>query len=223
MTLAPSIPETVVAVEWIFNNCFSLTTAPVLPEYIENLAFAFRACTKMNTYEGSTEELGYFVNYPIPQNVTSMNNTFCGCELMKEAPNLEKLTKLENMWSAFDSCISLETSPIIPNGVTIMNTTFNNCKVLKVAPVIPSSVKEMSATFEGCIALTTAPVIPSSVKNIQALFYNCESLNGNVEINSNPTDYASCFYGTVKPIKITGTCSIDIKKLISWEYTNVTY
>lgn len=137
---------------------------------------------------------------------------------------------VNNLEYTFFNCTSLTTAPTIPNSVTIMSNTFEGCTSLATAPTIPNSVEDMNYTFRGCTSLTTAPTIPSgvtgmsgtfesctslvnlpdmgnsnSITNMFCTFYGCTSLIGTVEINANPSSYDSCFYGTVKPITLTGT------------------
>ena len=113
-----------------------------------------------------------------------------------------------SMYQTFWGCTSLKTAPTIPNNVMNMTDTFANCTSLTTAPAIPDSVTNMRGTFIGCESLTTAPKIPSSVTNMQYTFADCKSLTGTIEINANPTEYDICFYGTSKPIILTGSSTM---------------
>ena len=163
--------------------------------------------------------------------ITDMSNTFSGCRALTKAPAIPD--GVTNMEYTFDACDSLTVAPTIPKGVTNMRYTFCDCISLTAAPVIPNSVTSMSNTFDGCTSLTTAPTIPnsvtnmdstfrdctklttppdmsnaSSVTNMGSTFWGCTSLTGTIEINANPTEYDICFYGTSKPIILTGSSTM---------------
>ena len=115
---------------------------------------------------------------------------------------------------------SINGAPIIDIG-----GTFYNCTLLEVAPVIPTGVVGMIQAFMGCESLVKAPIIPGNVKQIDYAFSGCISLAGNVEVNANLTSCVCCFYDTVHPITITGSCRNRIKKglTITANNDNVSY
>lgn len=127
--------------------------------------------------------------------------------------------------NTFMDCINLTVSPEIPDSVVSMKSAFNGCINLTTAPVIPSSVTDMSDAFYYCQNLETAPVIPSNVERLFYTFGECINLTGNVEVNGEPLDTHTTFYGTVKPIVITGSCSEETKRELaeSANNGNVTY
>ena len=85
----------------------------------------------------------------------------------------------------------------------------------------------MYATFYNCTVLESAPTIPSSVKEMRQTFYSCTSLTGDIEINTNLNfaTYTNCFYNTVNPITITGSCNDTTKAYLAGTANNgnVTY
>ena len=81
-----------------------------------------------------------------------------------------------NMESAFEGCGSLTTSPEIPNSVTNMHLCFAGCTKLTTTPYIPNSVTNMDAAFNNCVNLKTVTNIPNSVTNMNATFNNCVNL-----------------------------------------------
>lgn len=191
LTTAPVIPNSVTDIAAAFYGCTSLEVAPIIPSGVEKMGTVsnysqcgiFQNCTSLKTYVGSTDPDGDFSKYVIPNTVTNMNNVFRNCK---------KLTK----------------APVIPNSLTDMAGTFMSCTSLTTAPTIPNGVTDMTYTFYNCGKLTTAPAIPSSVTNMKGTFYYCTSLTGTIEINANPTEYDICFYGTSKPIILTGSSTM---------------
>ena len=146
------------------------------------------------------EELGCF------KEVIRMFYTFQNHEDLKYAPEIPNSVTI--MKSTFERCTNLTEAPVIPSSVTDMSSTFSNCTGLTEAPVIPSGVTDMGWTFSGCTGLTEAPVIPNSVTDMYGTFEGCTSLTGTIIINANPTDYSRCFYGTQKPIILTGSSTM---------------
>lgn len=125
-----------------------------------------------------------------------------------------------SMYKAFENHEILMAAPKIPSTITNMGDAFFGCQELQEAPVIPSSVTSLNGTFRGCRSLTTAPVIPGSVMDMTCTFEGCINLTGVVEINANPTSYDWCFYGTAKPIKLSGTSKILNE--LARHYNNIT-
>ena len=150
--------------------------------------------------------------------VTYLPYTFMACKDLIDAPKIPESIKY--IGGAFYGCTSLKVAPVIPNGVIDMPYTFEECTSLTTAPTIPSSVTDMNGTFEDCTSLTTAPTISNSVTDMYGTFNGCTSLTGEVEINaSNLEPDFECFYGTEKPITLTGT-SPYLNEIADW-YDNV--
>ena len=138
------------------------------------------------------------------KSIKNMFLTFAYCSNLTTMPVIPNgVTDLE---SAFEGCTSLTTAPTIPNGVTNMQGTFHGCTSLTTAPEIPNSVTGMNGTFYECTSLTTATAIPNSVTGLIQTFYGCTSLTGTITVNANPTDYYGCLYNT-GITNITGECS----------------
>lgn len=115
---------------------------------------------------------------------------------------------------------SLTKAPVIPSTVANMSYAFFGCTAFTEAPTIPNGVKNMSYTFAGCSALTVAPTIPGSLTDMTNTFTGCAALTGEIQFNANPTSYDWCFYGTAKPIKLSGTSKILNE--LARHYNNIT-
>ena len=58
------------------------------------------------------------------------------------------------------------------------------------------------------ISTVSWKTIPSSVTSMYEIFSGCTNLTGTIIINANPTSYSECFYGTEKPIVLTGSSTM---------------
>lgn len=126
--------------QYTFQNCTFLTTAPVIPSSVTNMIGTFSGCTSLTTAP------------TIPSSVINMGGTFSGCTSLTTAPVIP--SSVTSMGGTFLRCTALTTAPAIPNGVTSMANTFFKCTSLTTAPVIPSSVTNMNRTFRDCTSLT---------------------------------------------------------------------
>lgn len=104
--------------------------------------------------------------------------------------------------------------------ITDISAAFYKCTLLEVAPVIPNGVINMIQTYMDCESLTKAPIIPSNVKKMDYAFCGCTSLTGDVEVHAKLTDCVCCFYDTVHPITITGSCLNKVKIGLSMTANN---
>ena len=210
LTTAPEIPNSVTNMSNTFSGCTGLTTAPEIPNSVTNMPSAFSGCTGLTTAP------------EIPNSVTDMPSAFSGCTGLTTAPEIPN--SVTNMIRTFYGCTGLTTAPKIPNSVTRIDYTFSGCTGLTTAPEIPGSVTSMENTFEGCTGLTTAPEIPNSVTNMIRTFDGCTNLTGEITINANlnSSDVSWCFWGTTKPIQLTGTCPILSKLAETSSKGNVT-
>lgn len=194
--------EPITSLYYLFEGCTSLTTAPIIPQYVINIGMAFNGCTALKTYVGSTDPDGDFSGYIIPNNVQGMAWTFAYCSQIK-------------------------TTPIVPSSVSTMYHTFYSCTALKTVSTIHNGVTNMFATFAECTNLTNISAIPSSVTSLQHTFQNCTSLTGNIIIDTNniTTNKSSasgdtkscynCFNGVeMTNITLSGSASKDVLNLI---------
>lgn len=190
------LPNTVTSLQNAFNGCKLMVKAPAIPDTVTGewgMFQAFYNCTSL--VEAPT----------IPNSVTSMMEAFYSCTSLIKAPEIPDKVKI--LKSTFSGCESLVEGPSkIPKSVTDMGWAFKNCSSLKIAPVLEGN-KNLQSSFEGCTSMTTFPsAIPAGSGPLWDTFRNCSSLTGTIEINT-AAWCGGCFYGTVKPIILTGTSS----------------
>lgn len=120
------LPDGVTTLYNCFNDCSSLTQAPIIPNTVTNLNSCFVRCTSLTSAPA------------IPTSVTSMQATFSGCTSLEDAPFIPNT--VTNMLSCFYECTSLEDAPLIPDSVTSMGGCFNECTSLTHKSILPSSI-----------------------------------------------------------------------------------
>lgn len=194
---------------YTFNNCYSMSIPPEIPDTVTNMNSTFQgcnittapdisACTKLATMNGTfsgCKKLTNLGEYVIPDSVRNVESLFSDCKELTDAPVLpEGITSLNN---TFTRCAALINVPQLPSTVTDMTHTFNNCISLVIAPEIPSSVTWMYMTFLECSSLKEAPAIPNGVKNMSGTFMRCTSLVdvSNIVFPSGVTSLQQTFYG----------------------------
>ena len=115
---------------YMFSNCFSLTTIPLLDtSNVTNMYSMFQSCSKLTT---------------IPQldtsNVTDMTNMFGSCSKLTTIPQLDT-SNVTNMNRMFYNCASLTSVPQLDtSNVTDMNRMFSNCSSLETIHMINMKV-----------------------------------------------------------------------------------
>ena len=191
---------------YMFYNCTSLTTAPVLPATtLANSCYfsMFYGCTSLTTAPAlpatTLADYCYF-------------SMFYGCTSLTTAPALPATTLANNCYYyMFNGCKSLTTAPALP-ATTLANHCYSNmfrdCKNLTTAPALPATTLKgncYSNMFNGCTSLqvysssgtghTKAWRIPtsgsaSSYTSQSRMFYNCPgSYKSNSDVSLNTTFY----------------------------------
>ena len=144
------IPDSVTDMEYTFNDCPSLVTAPEIPSCVTSMDSTFYNCPSI-------------VNAPeIPSSVTNMNYTFYNCSSLVTAPSVIP-NSITSMHSTFYNCKSLVTVPEIPDSVTGMSWTFYNCTKLKEVTFLHTTPPTYSYTLESCPKLETIYVPDSAL------------------------------------------------------------
>ncbi len=145
--------------------------------------------------------------------ITSLKNTFDGCESLVIAPEIP--TTVTNMFAVFRKCTQLTdaSNVVVPSGVTNMYSAFHDCKALIKAPDMSNAnrVTNLYYAFSGCSSLTDAPMISKSVTNMNSTFKGCKKLTGTIIINADPTTYTTCFGNvdfSAQNIALTGESTI---------------
>ena len=169
------------SINYLFQECSSLTEITGLPDTITSMNGAFCDCTSL-------------VNAPIiPSSVTSMESTFSDCTSLVTAPTIPN--SVINMNFTFSGCTGLTTAPVIPSSVTNMYGTFQGCtnlignvniessNVNNASYVFTDTTKEInvyvpegSITYTTFRALTTSNGMPSNVILNDEVFYTVQIL-----------------------------------------------
>ena len=182
-----------------FEGCSNLTSI-VIPESVTSIGDdAFRDCTSLKDvyitdvaawcnisfseyysnpmYNGANLYLNgnLVTEMTIPDTVTSLEYTFCGCSSIVSVTIPDNVTSIGD--DAFRGCTGL-TSIVIPDSVTsIGDYAFSRCTGLT-SIVIPDSITSISGSaFRDCTGLMSI-VIPDSVETIgEYAFADCSNLS----------------------------------------------
>ena len=167
---------------YLFEDCVSLTKAPVLPATTLNDScyyYMFSGCqslTKAPELPATT----------IAQNCYGY--MFSGCRSLTKAPELPATTLARAFHcyqSMFADCQSLTKAPELPATTLTSNCyqyMFSGCRSLTKAPVLPATALASSCyqyMFRGCQSLTKAPELPATTLTsncYQSMFSGCQSL-----------------------------------------------
>ena len=175
----------------MFSRCTSLTTVPQLDtSKVTNMFSMFEQCTSLIT---------------IPQldtsKVTNMSMMFYNCNSLTTIPQLDT-SKVTNTSSMFFGCRSLTTIPQLDtSNVTNMNSMFYNCSSLTTIPQLDTSnVISINAMFQNCSSLTIIPQLDTSnVTDMSYMFQSCRSLTTIQQLDMiNVNSVSSMFYNCVK-------------------------
>ncbi len=180
-----------------FEGCANMKTTPKIPSSVWMMHGTFAYCKSLTNIS------------VLPEGVLQLNATFYACESLITAPDIPKSTYDINY--AFWGCKSLAEAPYLHDNITDISVAFQECSSLKSIPHFPAKLERMHSAFSSCTSLTTVPAIPKTVFMLDWAFGYCESLTGNIEINANitePGDISNCFYGTILPITLTGSCPL---------------
>lgn len=90
---------------------------------------------------------------------------------------------------------SLQTPPIIPVGVRIVNYMFKDCVSLLRGAVFPHGVVSAAFAYQGCRSLQACPGLPKTLEKGQYLFDSCTSLACPPKIGANLLKGAGMFRG----------------------------
>ena len=166
---------------YMFEECSSLTSAPVLPAMTladDCYAYMFYECTSLTTAPElpATELAGY-----------CYSSMFFGCASLTVVPKtLPAMILADDCYnSMFKECTSLTTAPALPATTLVdycYSGMFQGCTSLTVAPELPATTLAdwcYMLMFHSCTSLTTAPELPATelIDNCyEYMFYGCTSL-----------------------------------------------
>ena len=221
-----------------FSGCQNLTSLPVSNWDVSNvtdLKATFANCqklatldvhnwdvSKVTTLESTFQYLGKLnsSNFTLDVsswgakvgNVTTMKNTFYGCQKIESLGSTAlrdwDVSKVTDMYYTFADCTQLTALNVGSwnvGSVTTMERTFSQCRMIEELNVTDwnvGNVETLNATFYGCSKLALLPVGSWSVgkvTNMNATFYGCSSMQGTLPVNywnvSNVTTLEQTFQG----------------------------
>lgn len=220
MLTSPYIPDSVTSMYSTFQGCTSLKTITNFPKNlttIQNMCYnatsleeipsmehckqltdtyrAFYNCQNLKSYENSTEEIGCFKNYKLPDTITNMYGMFSCCTSLKKPPQFP--TSATDVMFAYDSCIFLNDVSYltIPSGANELDGLFSDCTSLSDATglYMGPNVTSLSNTFSGCTSLTKA-YVPESATNLYHTFSDiCMTSPSTITVFL-PCDRTNVFY-----------------------------
>lgn len=165
MTASPTIPSTVVDMDWAYRGCESLASWPTLPAGLQSMYQTFYGCEAIPTSAA---------NLTIPSTVKNMKSTFNRCSNLVTPPAIPNA--VTNLSYCFVNCESLETPPTIPASATLLYQMFYGCTALTRAPEIPANVTSIGYMFYDCTSLEGNCVI-----NATGIAYRSYAFEGTVE------------------------------------------
>ena len=169
--------------QYMFNDCASLTTAPVLSA----TTLASRCCFSMFS---DCTSLTTAPELPATTLASSCySNMFFGCISLTTAPSLPATTLADSCYSnMFSGCTSLTTAPELPATTLALKCYYNmfvGCTSLTAGPLsVGNSATTLApqccySMFQSCTSLTTAPELPAATLAdycYQYMFSGCTSL-----------------------------------------------
>jgi len=193
----------------LFQDCSSLTTAPVLPA--TTLASScyrnmFYGCTSLETApELPAETL----------KVSCYSHMFFGCTSLKTAPELPATTLASSCYkNMFYGCTSLETAPELlatTLAESCCEEMFSQCTSLETAPsILPAETLKESCyklMFDCCYELTATPVLPATTlakSCYNRMFRDCILLNS-ITMLATDISATGCLDYWVNSVATSGT------------------
>lgn len=170
--------ENVTNVYYMFHNCTSLTTIPLLDtSNVTIMGFMFSGCYKLTT-----------IPLLDTSNVTNMNSMFSGCSALTTIPLLDtsKVTKISGM---FDGCTNLTTIPLLnTSNVTNMSFMFSECKKLTKIDISKLADSNNDRFAYNCYSLKTLIIrTMNTIPSLQSSAFNkCYHFYGTVDATYNP-------------------------------------
>lgn len=174
------VPEGVVSIARLFQNCGALTSIPddfVLPSSLIEMSNAFHLT-------GLTSLPSGFV---IPENVESMYTAFSKTQLKTLPDGFSLPASIKHAGWLFSSCTLLESIPesfVLNDGLEDAQCMFQSCKSLRSLPsrfTIPGSVTNAQAMFYECMELQSLPEgfrfeDVSKISDVRQMFNACPKL-----------------------------------------------
>lgn len=230
---------TVSSLEYGFNGS-SIKTSPSIPSTIINMNYCFRNCSSLeNTITVYNDPLYYEECFKNTYNNIYIN--YQGVNKYKPYMNIWKTIadKYSNVFllESIGDFLYIPSDTILTGlgsgtgattsqraaSVSVVDKTKDNYESILSTVDIGDNifyVNNMESCFEDCINLKSVLYIPTYVTNLNRAFYNCKSLSGSIRVSSIPVSYTDIFTGTVKPIYII-VYDADVKT--AWENITANY
>lgn len=114
----------------------------------------------------------------MPDTIQTGLHMYGNCVNVKDASNVRFSKNLENSAFMFSGCSNLEKGPnVIPSSVKNMDGMFQSCVKLQNTPVISNGVESAAYAFANCQSLTKKPNKPKSLDFDDNLTYGCSGLD----------------------------------------------
>lgn len=174
-----NIPDSVESLDSAFFGCISLKTAPDLEHCANllNMSSCFENCSALE-------------NPPsIPISVKNLDSCFANCIELKVGADVSHATGVKTAVNFYAGCSTLNKAELPPQ-VSVIDSAFENCINIKKTPVIPETVERMAYTFQNAASLIETSAIPAGVQDVSGCFHGCTKLKGILTVNGNPESYA---------------------------------
>ena len=193
----------------LFENCTSLTKAPVLPATtLANSCYSrmFKGCTSL-TKAPALPATDFVIDFII-DTTSCYDRMFWGCTSLTEAPELPATRlSISCYYSMFEGCTSLTKAPELPATAleeSCYESMFSGCSSLTEAPELPATTLAFdcySGMFNYCTSLVNAPALPATTLKSGCynwMFARCIELKKSPELTATKLAnrcYNAMFYG----------------------------
>ena len=193
----------------LFENCTSLTKAPVLPATtLANSCYSrmFKGCTSL-TKAPALPATDFVIDFII-DTTRCYDRMFWGCTSLTEAPELPATRlSISCYYSMFEGCTSLTKAPELPATAleeSCYESMFSGCSSLTEAPELPATTLAFdcySGMFNYCTSLVNAPALPATTLKSGCynwMFARCIELKKSPELTATKLAnrcYNAMFYG----------------------------
>lgn len=178
------------------RDCSKLKRINRIPKSVKDLSLCFYGDSKLNMQFDLS-------NLNISED--RLRNVFYGCGSLTYTPILPTNYK-GDLANAFQGT-KITTAPVLPNGVTSLNSAFKECKELTTVGNIPSSCNNYENAFRGCSKLKSVP--ETGWKDNMSCTFAYSSINQKIVINS--AGNLDTTFGWCTSLNITPTLPKEMK------------
>lgn len=171
ITIAPSLPKSLIFADRMFMECANLTTGADVPDTVITTKEMYKHCFKLR--EGV--KLG--------NSIVDTSGMYMGCRLLRSTCDLPD--SVEVATKMYRDCVNLRRTPALGVRLVNMRAMFTNCICLTHFPEIPENVVNMSYAFSGCINIGGDLIIKSEkVEECNQMLQGCQSVNITIHVPS---------------------------------------